>query len=114
MQAAGRRVWRWATVSAVSAALLAGLASTAEARVWWGHHGWHGYYHGYRWAPYLAARPFFAPYSYPRYYSYYTPYYYAPPPVTYAPTYAPPVATYPEPTYMPYAAPGLSFNFSIP
>jgi hypothetical protein len=102
MQAAARKLSRWATVGAV-AALLAGLAGTAQARPW--HHwGW-----GHYWGPRVAVAPY---YNYnPYYYSpYYRPYY-APPPAV----YGPPVASYyPEPTYYPYAAPGASFNFTVP
>ena len=89
MQAAARRLSRWATVGAV-AALLTGVAGAAEARPW------HGWWHGHYWGPnYVTVAPYYRPY-------------YAPP----AAVYAPPV--YGDPGYVPYAAPGMSFNFTVP
>jgi hypothetical protein len=98
MQAAARRLLRWATAGAVTSALLAGMAGGAQAHERWKHRWWHGRY----WAPYVGVAPFFAP----------PPVYYAPPPrAVYVP---PPVVSYPEPTYVPYGPPGLSFNFTVP
>jgi hypothetical protein len=100
MQAAARRLSRWATIGA-AAVVLTGLAGAVEARPW------HGWWHGHYWGPsYVAVAPFYSPYYYA---PYYRPYYVAPPVA-----YAPPVVSYPEPTYVPYTAPGPSFNFTVP
>jgi hypothetical protein len=107
MQAAGRTLRRWTTVGAVSA-LLAGLAGAAQAHDRGWHRGW--WNHGRYWGPsYVTVAPAYRPYYY--YAPYYRPYYVAPPVA-----YAPPVVSYPEPTYVPYAyaAPGMSFNFTVP
>jgi hypothetical protein len=107
MQAAGRTLRRWTTVGAVSA-LLAGLAGAAQAHDRGWHRGW--WNHGRYWGPsYVTVAPAYRPYYY--YAPYYRPYYVAPPVA-----YAPPVVSYPEPTYAPYAyaAPGMSFNFTVP
>jgi hypothetical protein len=107
MQAAARRLSRWATVGAV-AALLTGVAGAAEARPW------HGWWHGHYWGPnYVTVAPYYRPYYYGNYYSnYYAPYYYRPYYAPPAAVYAPPV--YGDPGYVPYAAPGMSFNFTVP
>jgi hypothetical protein len=113
MQAAATRLSRWAIVGA-AAALLTGLAGTAQARPW------HGWWHGHYWGPsYVTVAPSYRPYYYT---PYYRPYYYTAPPVAYGypsygyPSYGYPSYGSPEPTYTPYAyaAPGASFNFTVP